>query len=282
MPRLSLSQCVTLACLLEVSSPKPGNVHRGADFDDLSLNDFLASAVAIGPILERAKSDGVGPTVLAAVRATQEMVDTNVNLGMILLLAPLAAVDRSEDLREGVAQVLENLTAEDTAHIWKAINEAHPGGMGQVNEMDLAGSAPLSIVEAMRSAADRDRVAAQYASGFADVFDRIVPWMLGSIGEGWNLTAAIVRTHVRMMSELPDTLIARKAGEEVAKTSATYAKMVLEAGSPDSDEYYAALADLDFWLRSDGRNRNPGTTADLIAAGLFVVLRDELIDPPYR
>jgi len=42
------------------------------------------------------------------------------------------------------------------------------------------------------------------------------------------------------------------------------------------------LADFDFWLRSDGHRRNPGTTADLIAAALFVLLRDGLIDPPYR
>jgi triphosphoribosyl-dephospho-CoA synthase len=57
---------------------------------------------------------------------------------------------------------------------------------------------------------------------------------------------------------------------------------VLAAGSPGDDNYLRALSEFDFWLRSDGHRRNPGTTADLIAAGLFVVLRDELIEPPYR
>ena len=65
---LTTGQCATLACLLEVTAPKPGNVHRGADFEDTSLNDFVASAVALGPVMELAER--VGATVLQAVRAT--------------------------------------------------------------------------------------------------------------------------------------------------------------------------------------------------------------------
>ena len=34
------------------------------------------------------------------------------------------------------------------------------------------------------------------------------------------------------------------------------------------------LAEFDFWLRQDGHRRNPGTSADLVAAGLFVSLQD--------
>jgi allophanate hydrolase subunit 1 len=41
-------------------------VHRSADFDDMTLNDFAASAVAIGPIMESAAANGVGGTVLRA------------------------------------------------------------------------------------------------------------------------------------------------------------------------------------------------------------------------
>jgi triphosphoribosyl-dephospho-CoA synthase len=57
---------------------------------------------------------------------------------------------------------------------------------------------------------------------------------------------------------------------------------VLDAGSPKSEEYLRELAKLDFWLRSDGNRRNPGTTADLIAAGLFVALRDSWLTPPFH
>ena len=37
---------------------------------------------------------------------------------------------------------------------------------------------------------------------------------------------------------------------------------------------------LDTWLRGDGNRRNPGTTADLVAAILFAGLRDGVIVEP--
>jgi triphosphoribosyl-dephospho-CoA synthase len=79
------------------------------------------------------------------------------------------------------------------------------------------------------------------------------------------------------MSAFPDSLIARKCGAETAEHSAAWAGRVLDSGRPESEAYQEQLADLDFWLRTDGHRRNPGTTADLIAAGLFVALRDGLL-----
>src|SRR5262245_62766679 len=97
-PQLSIGQCATLACLLEATAPKVGNVHRGADFEDLTFTDFVVSAVAIGPAMEAAASTGVGRAVYDAVAATQQLVSTNTNLGMALLFAILAAVLRDERL----------------------------------------------------------------------------------------------------------------------------------------------------------------------------------------
>ena len=91
---LSIGQCVSLACLLEVSAPKPGNVHRGADFEDMTYVDFAISAVAIAPAMENACRHGVGRTVREAIQATRAVIQTNTNLGTVLLLAPLAAVPR--------------------------------------------------------------------------------------------------------------------------------------------------------------------------------------------
>src|SRR5262245_20637857 len=95
-PQLSIGQCATLACLLEARAPKVGNVHRGADFDELTFTDFVVSAVAIGPAMEAAANTGVGRAVYNAVAATRQLVSTNTNLGMALLFAPLAAVPRDE------------------------------------------------------------------------------------------------------------------------------------------------------------------------------------------
>ncbi len=279
---LTISQCATMASLLEVTVPKPGNVHRGADFEDVTFVDFAVSAVAIGPAMQEAELAGVGSTVLRAIRETRQLVGTNTNLGTVLLLTPLAAVPREQSLTAGIGPVLQTLGAADTAAIYAAIRIAKPGGMGKVADMDIDSDVPASIVEAMRAAAERDMVARQYASGFATVLDEVAPALAAGSGRDWSLATTIIHTHLQLMSRYPDSLIARKCGDQIACESAVRATRVLEAGSPSSDAYLDALSDLDFWLRSDQHRRNPGTTADLIAAGLFVALRDGLIAPPYR
>jgi triphosphoribosyl-dephospho-CoA synthase len=300
MLQWTVSQCATLACLLEVTAPKPGNVHRAADFADMGLNDFVASAVAIGPVLEQAVERGVGATVLEAVRATRSVTHVNTNLGMLLLLAPLAAVPRDLSPLTGVADVLAQLTPRDTTDVYAAIRLASPGGMQprdhdvtqhdvtqhDVTQHDVTRDTqddepPLKLLDAMRTAAAWDRIAAQYANGFADLRDRIVPW-LSDAASRQPLPRAIVETHVRTMAELPDTLIARKCGTAVAEEAAARAQFALSMQSISEASYEQSLADLDFWLRSDGHRRNPGTTADLIAAALFVTIREGIVGPPFQ
>ncbi len=279
---LSIGQCAALATLLEAGSPKPGNVHRGADFENLTLYDFLSSGVAISPAMDAAASGaGLGQTVLAAVRATRRLISTNANLGTILLIAPLAMVPRERSLKEGIPAVLNALTGVDAELVYEAIRLADPGGMHRVEQADIHEPAPDQLLEAMRLAAGRDRVAKQYADHFSDLFDFVIPTFQHGLGAGWPLIDVIVRTHVQTMAAFPDSLIARKCGSAIAQQSADYAQKVLDAGVPGEPDYGAALADLDFWLRSDHHRRNPGTTADLIAAAIFAQLRDDQIRLPF-
>ena len=277
----SIGQCATLACLLEVNAPKPGNVHRGADFEDATLNDFAASAVAIGEVLNKGPSIGLGEAILECVQSTQRVCSTNTNLGTILLLAPLAAVERDNDIRTGVVSILDSFSSSDAAQVYEAIRMANPGGLGEAETMDVSNSAPSSLIDAMHAAAARDLVAAEYVNGFAVTFDEVAPSILASRDEGLPLPKAIVHTQMKLLAAHGDSLIQRKCGDEMNRQCMARAQWVLDAGPPTDDNYHAALADLDFWLRSDGHRRNPGTTADLIAAGLFVGLRDGLIGPPF-
>lgn len=275
MSELSTGQCATLACLLEVAAPKVGNVHRGADFEDLTLGDFLTSGVAIGPVFERAAGRAVGTTVLDAIRATRALVKTNTNLGIVLLMAPLAAVPRDEPLGPGVARVLAGLTPDDARDVYAAIQLAQPGGLGDAAEHDVRRDAPpADLLIAMRAASERDLVARQYVENFSLVLDTLVPRLCAARDLGLTLPQAIVHTQIQTMAELPDSLIARKCGAEVADQAKFIARQVLEFAPPGTDDWGRALADFDFWLRSDGHRRNPGTTADLIAAALFAGLRD--------
>jgi triphosphoribosyl-dephospho-CoA synthase len=261
---------------------KPGNVHRGADFEDLTFADLATSAVAIGPAFDELAGGRAGRLVLAAVEATRALVSTNTNLGMLLLMAPLAAVPRDEALSAGIAAVLDRLDADDARQVYEAIRLAKPGGLGRVEKHDLSGPPPGDLLVAMRAAADRDLVARQYANGFAEVLGVTLPLLGAGQQRGWSLNDTIIHAHLTVMSQYPDSLIARKCGAAVAEEAAAYAAQVLRSGAPGEEAYHEALADLDFWLRGDGHRRNPGTTADLIAAGLFAALREGIIELPVR
>jgi len=272
-----------LACLLEATAPKAGNVHRGADFEDLSFLDFATSALVVGPALASAAGGRrLGPSVRQAISATRHAVATNTNLGAVLLLVPLAMVPKHEALRVGVQTILLGLDAEDARLVYEAIRLAHPGGLGTVDEADVCGPSPEDLLHAMRLAAERDLVARQYASGFTEVFDCVVPALHRGVQAAWPLADTIVFAHLELMRRHPDSLIARKCGQATAVQAARGAARVLAAGRPGDTAYHEALSDLDFWLRADGHRRNPGTSADLITAGLFAALRDGIIELPLR
>jgi triphosphoribosyl-dephospho-CoA synthase len=269
---LSIGQLASIACLLEVAAPKPGNVHRSADFEDMTFQDFQLSAVAVGPVFENATSDGVGATVLKAIEATRQVTSVNTNLGLILLLAPLAAVPADQTLPDGIGPVLDQLTSDDASLVYKAIQLARPGGIGQLDEMDVHDTAPSDLLEAMRQARQRDMVARQYSDRFEDLLVEFVPWLIEELSPQRSLADSIVRLQLRIMAEFPDSLIARKCGLEVARQAAAQASEVFSC--EDGPRYHEKLSDLDFWLRSDHHERNPGTTADLVGATLFAALRD--------
>ena len=153
--------------------------------------------------------------------------------------------------------------------------------LNEQQQMDIAREPPSDLLSAMRHAQHRDLVARQYVNGFHEVFDCVVPWLHSGLAAGWSLTQAIIHAHIRLMAAHPDSLIARKCGASTAQQACIRAAHTLAAGEPGDEEYERACADFDFWLRSDGHRRNPGTTADLIAAGLFVGLLEKSLPRPW-
>jgi triphosphoribosyl-dephospho-CoA synthase len=132
----------------------------------------------------------------------------------------------------------------------------------------------------MALAAAHDSVARQYANGFQEVLSQGVPDLLGSLQHGWGLEAVIVHCYLHLMARYPDSLIARKRGQQEAAEAARRARQVLAANWPLHSEGWAAWHGLDAWLRAVGHQRNPGTTADLVTACLFAVLRDGRMQLP--
>jgi triphosphoribosyl-dephospho-CoA synthase len=261
--------------MLEVVAPKPGNVSIDVAFPDMTYLDFLISAAAIAPVMEQAPLRPVGVTILDSIRATRRVTAVNTNLGIALLLAPLASVPPHSDLRGGVIRALLRMDVADARAAYEAIRLARPGGLGQAGQQDVSGEPTVTLREAMALAADRDMVARQYVNDFEQVFEG-VEFLRAEYGGGSSgIMKAIVGLHLRMLTQYPDSLIARKHGLDAAQQVMREAQNVSRALARNDPYVLGWFGD---WLRRNGRN--PGTTADLVTACLFVALRTGIIQVP--
>ena len=229
-----------LACMLEASAPKPGNVHPAADFPDLSHAELMAAAAAIAPALEMASIAPLGDVILNAVRRSRAVTRSNANLGIILALAPLAAVspDAWAEVAasgsmaaacEGANRVLRGLGPDDAAAIWQAIGLSRAGGLGSAETHDLAGPPPHDILAAMRLAADHDQIARLWTDGYARLATGLVADLVAACGAGLPWHEAIVDAFLRQLAREPDSLIGRRHGPEVAADVSSRAAAVLAA-----------------------------------------------------
>jgi triphosphoribosyl-dephospho-CoA synthase len=223
----------------------------------------------------RAGERPIGPTVLATIEATTLWVRSNTNLGIVLLFAPLAraaALADAASLRERVAGVLEATTVADARDVYQAIRQARPGGLGTVETQDIAGEPTATLREVMALAADRDTVAAEYASGFHITFALGAPAVARARAAGLSWEDSVVETFLTLLAEIPDSLIARKSGREVAADISHQAATALRAGGVRTEAGRMETEALDLALRDPTNRLNPGTTADLTAAAVFVEL----------
>jgi triphosphoribosyl-dephospho-CoA synthase len=278
--RTDLVSAAQLACVLEASAEKPGNITPSHDFDDTSYEDMLRSGIALGPELGRAGERGIGETVLAGVRTARGVTRANANLGIALLLAPLAraalgAGDRP--LRERLGEVLRALTVDDARSAYEAIRLAGAGGLDEPVEHDVRGNPRVTLREAMAAAAGRDTIASEYVTDYSVTFELGLPALADAQGDGLGARDAIVESALRLLAAVPDTLIARKRGAAAAGRVTAGAQRVLASGGVRDAAGRTALAEFDASLRHDGNALNPGTTADLVTAVLFVALLEGVL-----
>jgi triphosphoribosyl-dephospho-CoA synthase len=274
----SVAGAAQLACVLEVSAEKPGNITPSHGFHDTSYEDMLRSAIAVGPELGRAGQRSVGDTVLAVVEASRRVAPTNTNLGIALLLAPLAkAALGAGPLRARLGETLRALDVADARAAYAAIRLSGAGGLRERVEHDVRSEPTVGLRDAMAGAAERDSVASEYVTDYALTFQTGVPALVVALGDGLAVRAAIVELHLRLLDQAPDTLIARKGGPEAAVRVSEGAHDVLAAGGVRTAAGRRALRSFDASLREPGNALNPGTTADLVTATLFVALVERML-----
>lgn len=268
--RRLVAEAFIAACRDELEAPKPGNVHVFAPGHRMTAAQFVESAdAAVGPLC--APGARVGARIRGAVDASLKAVGANANLGIVLLCAPLAAAADLEALalRNALVRVLDDLDIGDAGDAFAAIVQASPAGLGRAERHDVFAPAQVTLKQAMAEAADRDRVARQYTTVFADVFDIGLRFHAAAAARWSDPKWATLAVYLGFLSKFPDSHIIRKHGAEVAaevrRTAMKFGVLLWSAQEP---------ADLlDQFLTWDAalkaRAINPGTTADLTVATLF-------------
>jgi triphosphoribosyl-dephospho-CoA synthase len=180
-------------------------------------------------------------------------------------------------LRPQLGATLRALDVADARAAYEAIRLAGAGGLHERVEHDVRSEPAVDLREAMASAAARDSVASEYATDYAMTFETGVPALEAALGDGLAVREAIVELHLRLLDHSPDTLIARKRGADAAARVSAGAREVLAAGGVRSGAGRRALRDFDASLRGPGNALNPGTTADLVTATLFVAVVEGML-----
>jgi len=257
------------SCRDEIEAPKPGNVHIFAAGHGMTADEFLRSAEAAAPAIGES-SALVGDRIIAAVEATWASVGMNTNLGIILLCAPLAAAAQmGGDLQSALKSVLAGLTRADAAAAFRAILRASPAGLGEAPRHDVRNAPNATLLEAMRAAADRDRIAYQYAFDFADVFETGMAAFDAARRESWPAPWPTVAVYLAFLASFPDSHIARKTGPASAATVQGEAANLRQRFVRYSNPAEALPDLLAFDQRLKAAGLNPGTSADLTVATVF-------------
>lgn len=266
-----VSQLFLSACLAELDALKPGNVNRFASGHGMSVSDFEKSAAAAAPAIGGAGLT-VGARIEQAVEATKGAAGQNTNLGIILLGAPLAQAALTPlpgSLRDRLDMVLHGLTVEDARAAYRAIRAAAPGGLGEAPKYDIAGEPQVTLLEAMRAAETKDRIAWNYSNGFVDIFDLGLKWLAGGQTRWGPLPWVTTYVYLGFLAHIPDTLIERKFGSDAASKVRDEARPIEASLSQCTapDDMAGPLHAFDASLKE--RGLNPGTSADLTVATLF-------------
>lgn len=297
----NIATSLQLAMLLEVSAyPKPGNVDRSRDFEDMKYEHFLASSSALFPIwrmaaqrgLDNKNSSGylIGDLVFTGCREMLKwQKGGNTSLGVILLLAPLAFAAglasrryalSPTNLRSSLSSTLSRTTPKDMVSIFKAIKEVNPGGLGESEKLDVTNKDSqktilkenMSPIDVFKIAASWDAIAREWVTDFSITFTVGFPTFMEEIKETEDINTAAIQTFLTILSKERDTLIIRKVDVKTAEKIRYKAQQILDQEGVKTVKGRRLLTRLDNLLRSKGNRMNPGTTADLVCSSISVAI----------
>jgi triphosphoribosyl-dephospho-CoA synthase len=278
-----IARSAQLALLLEVSAyPKPGNVDRTHDFIDTSYEHFLASSVAVYPVFRAAaargsrKGQGVGELVSSGVEeSTAWQSGGNTHFGALLLLIPLTmaagACERydMDKIKRKASEIMRNTTVDDAIEVYRAFPKAKVKVRGEVPEFDVTDKASIreikekkqSLYEILTISASYDLISRELVGGFELTFK--FAKLITELAKEKRINAAVTRAYMKLLSEEEDTFIKMKVGSERSRYVKVRAQQIVNGGYKRAE-----IEALDDELVREGLN--PGSTADIISAALFI------------
>jgi triphosphoribosyl-dephospho-CoA synthase len=298
-----ISKCLQLAIMLEVSTQKPGNVSFTSPFEKTRVEHFLASAVAAGTNFQQAAylgtkvaqkrldidKVGMGQLIkdcIIEVNAWQN--GGNTILGTVMMFIPIAVAAgmaptkenyafNLSDMRKNIDLAVKSTTAWDSIHLYEAVDIANPSGLGDAPDLDVSNPASkerllkenISLFEVFKIAQGYDDICYEWINNYPITFDLSYPYLTAQL-KNKPLNTAVVHTFLKILSERPDTFIARKVGKQKSLEISQQAKTILALGGLETPKGQEGLAEFDKTLRAACNSYNPGTTADLIAAALAI------------
>ena len=279
-----IAKIAQIASALEVSGyPKPGNVHRTRDYDDMVFEDFVISGIVIGDTIREACSDvdvenpKLGKYILEAVAETDKWIKNNTNLGIVMMTMPIAMAaaisDDFDEIRPNVVKLMANTSVDDACDLYDAINIADAGGMGDQDEYDVASDNAKqelrennqTMYNVLKISAPWDMLAREMTSDMPAVFEIGYP-VYHELKDEKSMNDACLLTFLTILSQVPDTLISRKYGSDEALKISMMTRDLLNL--KDESDFTQKVKEFDDYLYEN--HYNPGTTADLTAASIFV------------
>ncbi len=287
-----IAQYAQFAMILEVcATPKPGNVDRDHNYPDTHFEHFLASAVSVYPVMKKASADNkdIGTYIHeAVVESAKWQSGGNTHFGAFILLIPLVMaagklrtqINGSPDifpgLEQSVMELVKDTSADDSVELYRAFSKAGVR-INDVDDLDLADPASIDNIRAggttlyqlMEISSSYDMIAREWTTGYQLTFK-----CANSILEKYrsmSINDALVRTFLEILAGNPDTFIRTKFDLERAEEISGRARLIVERINSSGFEIVKPdIEQFDEQLLSEGVN--PGSTADIIIAGLFVAL----------
>ncbi len=276
--------------------PKPGNTHRFREAIDRRLEHFAVSSTVLSHVLASVAEEWSGGAgrlgyhIYQAVKLSRRVHGGgNTCLGTATLLVPLAAALPSgwssvDELPRVASSIVSSSGVDDAVWFYRAILAASPSYLGRLESgvpdatvrgwERLVAGRRLTFYKLLLKASEWDPVSRELVSGYPETV-----WVYRRLREAWGTekwNGLVVEVYLDLLSARPDGLVYRKWGGRVARMVMEMARTARRLGAPWTGRGRAYMDEMDRTLWSNGWN--PGSTADILAAGISLVLLERCVE----